>query len=294
MNILKLLQDNKIPYWTEGNNVTPGWINVRCPLCHDSSNHGGFNVTSKQIYYNCWRCGWSPLERVIGKLCSVSEGTAKRLLDSYAGGTVIPKRELLTPEQKNSTLILPGKKLQDIHRQYLLNRGFNPSELIKKYALKGTGPTGSYKYRIIAPIILDGKTVSYQGRDYTDLQRLKYKTCPLTEEIIHHKNIVYNADNIKDKIIVCEGIFDVWKIGDGAVATFGINFTPKQVEFIASLEPSKIYVMYDSEPQAQKQAKKLCSALSGLFDVYNIILKSGDPADLTEEQVNKLKFELDM
>jgi hypothetical protein len=43
------------------------------------------------------------------------------------------------------------------------------------------------------------------------------------------KETLYNLDNAKDgTAIVVEGPIDVWRIGDGAVATFGVIYTQKQ------------------------------------------------------------------
>ena len=52
-----------------------------------------------------------------------------------------------------------------------------------------------------------------------------------------------------------EGIFDVWKIGPGAVATFGIEVSSSQVRLLSKFE--EVFVLFDNEPQALKNARKL-------------------------------------
>ena len=93
--------------------------------------------------------------------------------------------------------------------------------------------------------------VSFVSRDITGRHNLRYITCPTKYEIIEHKHILFgHPDTFKqDTCIVVEGVFDVFRFGVGAVATFGIKYTQEQLKLLSTMF-SKVYVMYDDDPQA--------------------------------------------
>jgi DNA primase len=175
------------------------------------------------------------------------------------------------------------------HKQYLINRNFDPDKLEKTWDLRGAGYTGDYKFRIIAPIIFKNKIVSFQGRDITGQSTLKYKTCKTSEEAIHHKHILYGIDKVKNRqAVIVEGITDVWRLGEGAVSTFGISYTEKQVLFISKYL-DRAFILFDNEPTAQQKAKKLAIHLTSVgvkAEVVNI--ESNDPAELKQEDADYL------
>ena len=188
---------------------------------------------------------------------------------------------------------MPGESLTKRHRDYLISRGFDPFELIKLYGLRGTGPLGDYKHRIIIPIIYQGQTVSYQGRDITGRANLPYKACPISEEIFHHKHLVYNFDSATKNAIVVEGILDAWRIGAGAVATFGTGYTTKQAQLLRKFE--RVFILYDLEDTAQEQADQLSYELSAMgtksFIISDLLKEGEDPDMLSPDDVKALRRE---
>ena len=42
-DIISYLENRGVSYWTEGKNVTDGWVNINCPFSPDPSNHLGIN-----------------------------------------------------------------------------------------------------------------------------------------------------------------------------------------------------------------------------------------------------------
>ena len=291
-NFKKFLIDYKIPIGEEGN-TAPGWINIKCPFCSDHSNHLGWNI--EQQYFNCWKCGWHSIIDVIMILTNNNFHKSKELLKQYIiGSNYIP----ICQEKKtiiNDIIHLPTgtKELSTIHRNYLINRNFDPDHLIQKYNLKGTLYTGNYKFRIIAPIYYNGKLVSYQGRDVTDKQKLRYKACSKKNEIIHHKYILYNLDNcLSNKIIIVEGITDVWRIGDNCACTFGIAYTIEQILLLSS-RFNTVFILYDTEEKAQEKAYSLAQNLN----IYNlkteiITLDQDDPAKFPDDEIIYMKKNL--
>lgn len=286
-DIQQFLEDYNIPYWIEGKNTGMGWINIQCPFCNDHSNHGGFNIQKE--YYNCWKCQFHKINEVICKLLNVSFSKANQIIKQYE--TIIHiKKQYRKKQIFNKELKYPKgtKKLKDMHKNYLEKRNFDPELLEKTWQLKGTNHIGDYRFRIIAPIIINKKPVSYIGRDITDKSSLRYKTCTIQNEVIHHKNILYGLDFVQNrKTIIVEGITDVWKIGKGAVALFGTNYTKKQVlKIIHNIDTA--FIMLDND--AEKQANKLSFDLAGLIKHIEIIhISMKDPASMKQEDANYLK-----
>lgn len=289
---IQYLQDFGIQYATEGKDCSPGWVNISCPLCPDGDpeTHGGFRLTSPG--YHCWRCGWHSIENVIMAIetCSYTQA-CKRLLD-YESPGIIGIEKIILP--KKSTLEWPKGvgAMTKMHFDYLSSRDFNPLQLQEKYHLLGGGPYGDYKYRLIIPIIVDGQTVSFQGRDVTNTQELRYKACKKENEVVDHKNVLYNVDNAGDTAIIVEGVFDAWRLGDGAVATFGTAVRRHQVlEIIRRFK--KVFVLFDPEPPAQQKARELALELNIHIEASNIRLRTkGDPAKLPQDKANELKHAL--
>jgi hypothetical protein len=275
-DVKRFCSDYGIRYDVEGKNCRGGWVNIRCRFCDDHSNHGGFQLEDGE--YFCWRCGKHPLPKVIQSILDVTRTEASDIISAYTRHIT---EEYLTnkyggksrenPKQQNLSLPKGSNELSVQHKKYLIKRGFDPDELIKTWKIKGTGPIGTYKFRIIIPIIVDGKTISYQARDITNHSELRYKACNIDEEIIHHKFVVYGIDHVqKKRTIIVEGILDAWKLGPGAVATFGTGWTKEQILFL-SHRVKEAWVWYDNEPEAQKKAEKLCVALSAAgIEVENI------------------------
>jgi len=104
---------------------------------------------------------------------------------------------------------------------------------------------------------------------------------------------------VKDTIIIVEGPADVWKLGDGVVATSGIKYTSAQVlrcvELVKSKNLKRAFILFDTDKedkrkQAQIQAKKLAENLSTFLNhVEMLTLEKGDPADLTLTEVKELR-----
>lgn len=295
MSIEKLLHDYHVPTAQPGDkNYRDGWVNVKCPFCADHSMHLGFNIG--QGYAHCWRCGGKFIEQVISKLLGLSTPKAKQVLKQYGKTTLTRthakevKRKIRIKAHK-----LPSNttELKTRHKRYLENRGFNPDEIIRKWGVLGTGPLSklddiSYKHRILAPINWDGEQVSFQTRDITGKHKVKYLACPEDRELIKHKHVLYGKQGEWGDVgIAVEGITDVWRMGVHAFSTFGIAFTHRQIRHMAK-HFRRVIIIFDEEPQAQKQAKTLQAELKvrGVEAIIETV--QTDPADLGEAEAKNL------
>ncbi|RDE12171.1 MAG: hypothetical protein C4K49_10850 [Candidatus Thorarchaeota archaeon] len=288
-DVIAFLRDNGIQYFEEGANVQRGWVGVRCPFCYDHSNHGGFNLAKG--YYNCWKCGGHRVIAYIQELLRVPEHEAIDIYDDYSSRTTILQHLNDKKVAKAKKVDMPGEELGKFHRRYLLGRGFDPDYISTKYQVKGTGPVGSFKLRLMVPIIYHGQLVSFSGRDITGKQVIRYKTCSVEESVINPKHVLYNLDNCKkDWVGVVEGPFDCWRMGDDYCAGLGTTFTDQQIRLLSFYD--KVVFLFDSEPEAQARAEKYGMQLSSL-GVKKVIVAdietNKDPAEFSERMAERVR-----
>jgi len=283
------LRDNGVPYFEEGENVSPGWVAIRCPLCSDHSNHGGFNLSGG--YYSCWKCGGHPVEEVIVSLLHISWTQAESIIRDYSAATLVHSILNKKKEPRSSSVSLPGESLEKYHRKYLISRGFDPDYIERKYQVRGTGLAGEYRLRIIIPIIFHGQVVSFTSRDITEKQKIRYKTLSVERSVMNPKYVLYNLDNCKkDWVAVVEGPFDVWRMGDNFVAGLGTQLTDQQLRLLTTYK--KVVFLFDSEPDAQKRAEKYASAIGSLgVHTHVVDLETDkDPAKLPDHIVREVRW----
>jgi len=290
----RFFTDFGVEHWTSGKNVTPGWVNIRCPMCDDHSNHGGFSPQGK---YNCWRCGGHDVVTVLSKLLGMDEGQAIRTVRRYTTNLHRPsrvKKERKADASRDVKLPFGCGALRPEHRRYLLQRNFSPKRLRNTFGIMGTGPVGDYKFRIIAPVYLDRKLVSYQGRDITGKAELRYKACKEENEAVHHKHTLYGIDLVPGRAgVVVEGITDVWRLGPGAVGTFGTSVTDEQLIMIYK-RFDEIYLLFDPEDEmGMQRATEIVMNLQALGRTAMLIELDGvgDPAMLSDADAREMMIE---
>jgi hypothetical protein len=144
----------------------------------------------------------------------------------------------------------------------------------------------NYKHRILIPIIWNNQQVSFTTRDITGRHPLRYMACLEERELIHYKDIIYGKQERWRSAGICvEGPFAVWRFGFNSFATFGINYTARQLRVIAKTF-KRVGVAFDPEPQAKTQADKLVADLRFRnVDAFRIDLLK-DPDELSQEEIN--------
>ncbi|HUV82818.1 MAG TPA: hypothetical protein VMW53_07080 [archaeon] len=294
MKVKQLYDDFSVDYALEGHkNVRDGWIGVDCPFCVGKSGyHLGYNMDDD--YFSCWRCGKHSAKEVLTKLLNVDEKTTRILIKQYGGSDSQP-RISLHRDTKPFTFPTNCGPLQYMHELYLLGRGFDPNRLARDWGLQGTGPISNldgadYRFRIIAPIQWNEDIVSFQGRSISDHAEAKYKACPINLETIHHKHILYgNQTKWKSTGIVVEGITDVWRFGSSACATFGIKYKREQLRIIVK-SFTRVFIVFDPEPQAQQQAEKMRSEIYDFISgpEVHIVSLQQDPGSMDQDEANYL------
>lgn len=298
MNFEKLFSDYHIKYSTK---INRGWVNVECPFCtSEHPMHLGFNPVGD--YCTCWNCGGHDLKKALSKVLSVPYSDMDELCEQYAGRNLILSK-LNKKIAKAKNLQLPNDTFTSVEKKYLISRDFSPDFLHEKYHVVGGGVAGRWKYRIIIPVYLDGKLVSWTGRSILDKKILKekeiprYKNLSIEESVINIKECFFNIDNCKnDSVCLVEGTFDVMRLGDDFICSMGTELTQGQILLIKQ-RFKKVFIMFDNEDEAQKKARKFGLQIASIGVDVEVVngyadFDKNDGAELNDEEVAIIRKEL--
>ena len=292
LNFTKFAQDHRITYITGGHHhAHQGWAQLHCPQCTDGRHgyHLGFNLSRGN--WNCWRCGPIKTIVVIRALLRVSEERAWEILRAYSGGRAL---QVAGRDRKRRRVVPPPglEGLTKAHMRYLRQRGF-PKDVVEEWELQGTGPSsGRWSWRVVGPVKNErGEIVAYAGRSIKDI---KPKVLITEDEKCGEdpKAMVYGIGKVPEEtVIVVEGLTDVWNMGPGACATFGIDWKLAQANRLRRFK--KRFIMFDPEPKAQRKAEALAHWLSFYPGETEIIdgLPS-DPGSLPRARVRRIRRQL--
>ncbi len=291
----KCLSDNNIPLFYTGSNVGKGWIGTNCPFCIDGDRGGhlGINKTSK--IYSCWKCkSKGGMYSLVKKL--FPNENIEKILQKYSSNATLTTFVSKIKNTGNSCTLPKGatQKILPLHKKYLLSRNFQPEQLYKDFNLRSTGISSGWGYRIIIPITLQNRMMSYVGRDVTGKALIRYKAVPIEQSIRDTKSLIYNIDSATDRLILVEGATDVWRIGQGCGASMGAALTPEQILQITSRNFQKVFVLYDSDTTGKIEGLKFGQILSQYVETEIINLPDGihDPGELCKEDVGVLRKQI--
>lgn len=297
MDIYELLDDNGVEYWTSGKNVSAGWVNIECIFCDDLSNHLGIRLSDMRVH--CWKCGGHKLTTLIKEIASCDYAEALRIQQSLGvDGTYDPPKDKKASSAL-SKVLLPresSKYFPKMHSKYLRGRGFVPRKLIKKYKLEAVHTIGKFKFRIIIPVYMSKKLVSYTSRAIVEEMDPPYLHAKVKDCIIDPSRAIYNYDTLEansDAFLV-EGPIDAWKLGDGAVSIFGVEHTEDQIRFLLRKKIRNLYIFFDSDKPGKRKAKKIARILAPICKSCEILTleKRNDPGELLPHEVVSIKNDL--
>lgn len=283
MNIVELLEKHNIPHRSNGthHHARAGWVQVDCPYC---ASVGGFHMglCIARPRASCWRCGSRRIGDVLWQISGGKFGLKGADL-KYAH----TRQDVVHGNYKPPAGAGP---LHTLHKGYLLRRGYDCDMVEHLWRVTGTQwQAGPMLWRLVIPIFLDGRAVSWTSRSIAKDPGLRYISADPTEEAVPHKSLLYGEEHCGQSVIVCEGPLDVWAIGPGAVCTFGTAFTPAQLNRLARF--SRRVLVYDSDANraGENAVAKLAAVLSMLPGTNEIIkLDTGSdpgaahPVELTE------------
>jgi DNA primase len=291
-DIISFLEDRDIEYRTEGKNVTNDWVEIECPFCGgDPSQHFGINLSSGLGH--CWICGEksNPI-KLVREIDGGSWAESELVVNEFSQDILAQIKEAPKPTKHASKIVWPKhatKEIPTLHRKYLEGRNFDADLLTEKYKLRFVNNMGDWKFRVIIPVIQNSRVVSFTSRDVTNQAEVPYKHLADPKSVVPIKHTLYNLDSVRGTAVLVEGVMDAWRIGDGAVASFGTQLTKNQIAILARLKT--LFVLFDSD--ATGKAEKLAEELAtNVPNVEIIELSDGDPAELTQNDIRSLRMDL--
>lgn len=270
-----------------------GWIQVNCPFCGDGSEgwHLGYSIHYGNM--NCWRCGSHSLYEFLSTIRAFQGHSIsfRGVMEQY--GQFSLQKASFTSSARLRQARAPQGLIDSptgAHAKYLKRRGFDPKELHDQWNLRYTrlAPYG-WGWRVVAPIHdVAGNTVAWTGRSIQADVKPKWKTSSHDEMSVNPRSVLYGIDKAQDTVVIVEGPGDAWKIGAGAVATLGIDWTLEQANILRCFKNR--WVMFDPEPVAQKRSRELADWLGGYGGNTSIIDDLiSDPGDMNDESVRRVR-----
>lgn len=294
MLLTEYLEQHGIRYWNAGSkNVGKGYVGIQCVFCSDNSNHLGIGISTGS--FRCLKCGKT------GNFYQL----LLRLGESKSSSREIARKMVFSDHREHKVHVITGSLqwlMDDFqspiiheHRLYLEQRGYDPDLFQKKYRLFSSTCAGKFNHKLIIPVIMQRKIVGFIGRDVTGRAKLRYKSSPDTHNLTPRRRWLFNIDSVKNgNAILVEGPMDAMNLGDGAVAMLSTSFSNEQVVQLASMKLKNVFVMFDGEDHAIRQAHDLAYRLAPFVENVEVIeMPEGkDPGDMTREEVKTLRREI--
>jgi hypothetical protein len=300
--IIQILKENYITYYTEGKNVSVNSINVNCIFCPDTdpSNHLGILPDNGYVFYNCWRCGArGSTFYLLSRLLGVPVEVIKSQLIEQSNESVLtrinniihPKIEEDEDDEPNVKIEMPECCEIISHNtnnimlaKWLERRGYSLNDLIHYKC--GVCRFGNFANRLIIPVYEKGELYAYQGASLVTNAECKY----LMSKGNKINNFLYNFDKLESNkyIILTEGVLDAWRVGKNAVCTFGTHLTKKQYNKIKDLKPKKIIIAWDND--AYFKARELAKSLEMISEVKIVYMPDNHDPDSYGKQYGQYKL----
>jgi DNA primase len=285
---VELLENLGISYEDEGKNIGTEWVGVNCPFCDDDSNHCGVHINAP--VFSCFRCGE---KGNLIKLVAQITGNKRKAIEIIKGN--IPRELRKRHEfernfaERTSLPSSASKMMSKSHYKYLeQQRRFNARYLHEKYDLHFVHNDDDWWNRIIVPVYMRGELITFTSISIDKEARMRYKHQKDEESIAPIKQILYGSEWCGRSCITVEGIFDFWRIGDGAVMTGGTKITSEQKKLLSKYD--KVILLFDGDFAGRIAAQKLGDDLSAHTEVKIIDLPDNvDPDGLTDEEIKYIR-----
>jgi len=290
MDLKQLLTEHGVRFVEGGSHrhVRDGWLGLDCPWCGDVEKyHLGVHLGSLRA--TCWRCGRQDLREALALILRLPAGKINALVRD------IPRspRAAFRAVSGRGRLRTPGGlgPLSEQHQGWLRRRGLDPPQMGTLWGLRGIGLSATLGWRIWVPVHLDGEVVSWTTRTIGN-QASRWIHARPDEEVWPIKSLLYGWDYVRNSCIVVEGPSDVWRIGPGAVALFGVVSTASQIRLLSSV-PRRV-ICFDNEPVAQRTARRLAEQLQAFpGETLVVELSSADPGEASNEEMAELRSYLE-
>ncbi|MDP8268203.1 MAG: toprim domain-containing protein [Candidatus Tenebribacter davisii] len=290
IDIRSVLDEIGIDYRESGKNVGTGWIGVCCPFCgNDHGYHLGICLKSPVI--SCLKCG------KIGNILTyfIEElGSFQKAITILGDSVPRELRSFEAEERERAiTVELPENAKKEIsvyHESYLEGRGYDHKELTEKFNLHFVGPTGGeWRNRIIVPVIKRYKLITFTSVSISDDSNLRYKHLSEEKSVIPIKDYLLGLEFTDgNSCILVEGLFDMMRIGDGAVCGFGVKITSEQKRLLSKFQT--VVIAFDGDSAGRTSSENLANDLAPFCDCKIVDLPDGkDPDNLSKGDIKYIR-----
>ena len=297
-DLCQALQRLGIDYRTDGENISGvNWIGIDCPGCHDSNKHMGVEINTLRC--SCWRCQLKGnLYTILSDYYRVTWGEYKSLFceqrieigdpdsieDRVRGmlGNQDVQEQAKPQVYQWPRLSFPIEHFADdaVLNRFLKRRRYTLDDCIEH----GCRMTrfGKLAHRLLIPVYHHGDMLGLLGRALYDELTPKYWAAgPLNRTL-------YGIEHIQagDSVLLVEGVFDQWRCGKGAVASFGKKLSAEQRRLLVRARPSRVFFCWDEDAfwQVEDVARELASLGVSVRKV-EMVEKKQDPDLLGREKM---------
>ena len=292
-----------------------GYIRCACPI-HKGDNPTAF-VVNEDFLWVCHtnsECGAGDVFTFVEKM---EDMTFPQAVDKVAQILKIDIDNLIIAERKNDYLkeiekfmrYIKSRKVKKDIKEYVPKtedetsvrrfRDFKEETLrhfdltyTKKIELeKKDGGVFNLYNRLIIPIYINNVKIGVSLRKVKGTDNPKWFHAPHT---LQTGNILYNLDACKlyDEIIICEGMFDVWRWYEAgfenAVCTFGAHLTEEQYRTILRSGKDVIW-SFDGDEAGIAATKKAIDMLKYKANQWIIKMPDGlDPGSCEIQELQRL------
>lgn len=265
-----------------------GWLHFRCPFCQDDLFHLGFHNST----WTCFRCGKKKQSQILRYVfhTELSQALSFKKKGVNTPSVILRKKEFQAPIKLTKTI--PSKAWNYLKEERKFEDIYSLQTTWDFYFPAIMDIAGKWKYRIIVPIYLDGKMVSWFGRDYTNKQENRYEFPPDEMNVVNPKDVIYGLDlaNPDLPLVLVEGPLDVWKLGPQSGGAFGTSLTDGQIQLLKKKGFNHLILVGDNDEPGIQAVEHHFSMLTILgFDVQmtNISSRYKDPGQMEDETARK-------
>ena len=275
------------------------YYRVDCPYCGDtrarlwvSHRYGTEDAGGRKLRF---------LAHCYNRLCLREKWRADDFRDRLDDGYMLARarvREGIVVAAEDRAATMPGHcirldRLPDAHPavRYISERPgqkLDYRRLGRAYGLSFCTDAPNYNAvgRLIAPVVLGGKLVGWQGRYPADLdwkgpRRNELPPKYYTDPAMRASQVLYNLDVARTfrTIVVVEGTFDVYGFGPMCAATFGSSLSDAQVRLLKSIvrDCTSVVLLYDDDAYLPPKADPTATP-SGLVAAGKLRAAFGDSA----------------
>ena len=199
--------------------------------------------------------------------------------------TEVPKRPEPIKLPKDFVLLSDLPEDHPVCR-YVSSRGFRPEYLAETFRV-GTfidGPRRGLLPKVVIPFIFNDDVYGWQERAIDDSVQPKYLTLPAG---FKKSLFLYNYSCAMwfPLIVVCEGVFDVFRVGPAAVALLGKTISDEQVKLLEKAK-KPVAVFLDGDADVSVVMDRLQGRVPLLSHIP--LPPDTDPADLSADEIRQL------